>query len=137
MPKQPVNIRLNTDMIAALDNWAATHGTTRTGAIERLIARGLEERTTEEREAPDTPDTPDMREVCDVLRQSNADMREHIAQLYAQLAAKDAQIARAHELADHAQQLHMAELQQKALPSEGIRGRFARWMHRNADVAES
>lgn len=119
MAKRNVNIRLRDETIEAVEAWAEDHELTRTGAIEDLITKGLQpERSTNA-----------TNELTDVLRQSNADLRATVATLTMQLAEKDRQIAKAHELADQAHRMHAA-LIVKALPERtGLWNRITSWVH--------
>lgn len=155
MAKRHITARIEEGTAAALDRWAEAHGTGRSEAVERLLVAGMgapqeapggresaavdvmDQTPTEGKAGPsaapqDASGSSDgtaggLSEVVQVLRQSNADLRATVSTLTAQLAVKDEQIARAHELADHSQRLHMAEVA-KALPPEGgtsIRDRIA------------
>lgn len=112
MAKKQLGIRLETGTIAALDGYAEAHGISRTEAVERAVEALTGAQGPQVEKAPGT----DMRAVCDVLRESNADLRKTVSTLTAQLAVKDEQIRQAHDLADHSQRLHMAEVQ-RSLPA--------------------
>lgn len=128
--KKHVTLRIDGEVLDALDAWAEGHGMTRTAALERLVTDGMgassedapEARETGERAAEGEERTEtrpeDLRAVCEVLRASNADLRAEVSRLWSQLATKDEQIRTAQSLADHAQQLHAAEVT-RALPAEG------------------
>ena len=124
--KTHVTLRLDEGVLVRLDSYAEGSGISRTEAIERAIA-SLVESPSEGREGPNkAPDEEsrsethheDLRAVCEVLRASNADLRAEVSRLWAQLATKDEQIQAAQSLANHAQQLHAAEVT-RALPAEG------------------
>lgn len=126
--KKHVTIRVDSEVLEALDAWAEVHGMTRTAALERLVMDGMNvsnEGPSEDAEtggkAPEDAErvkthTEDLRAVCEVLRSSNADLRAEVSRLWSQLATKDEQIRTAQGLADHAQQLHAAEVT-RALPA--------------------
>lgn len=123
--KKHVTLRLDEDVLVRLDTYAEGHGISRTEAVERALV-SLFEGTSEGRETVEKPledeartetGSADLRAVCDVLRASNADLRAEVSRLWSQLATKDEQIRTAQSLADHAQQLHAAEVT-RALPAE-------------------
>lgn len=130
MGKSHVNARIDEKVLEALDAYAQAHGMTRTAALERLVMDGIraaEDVASEGREtvqeAPEDSEqaethSDELRAVIDVLRASNADLRAEVSRLWSQLATKDEQIRTAQSLADHAQQLHAAEVT-RALPAEG------------------
>lgn len=133
MSKQHISMRLESSTIEAVEAWASSHGTTRTAAIEALLLSGLDG-PAEGREKPQEAaggqggteaHADDLRAVCEVLRASNADLRAEVSRLWAQLSEKDAQIRSAQNIADHAQQLHAAEVT-RALPEEGEQTRTLR-----------
>lgn len=137
MGKSHVNARIDDNVLEALDAWAKDHGMTRTAAVERLVMDGIRanvdppsvgpeqrQRVDEGTERAETH-PEDLRAVIDVLRASNADLRAEVSRLWSQLATKDEQIRAAQNLADHAQQLHAAEVT-RALPAEGEETRTLR-----------
>lgn len=114
-------MRLPESLLAEVDAYADDNGVTRTSAVETLVRMGLEAAEdptegTERKPAPDAPQ-PDLRAVLEVLRESNADLRRHASQLYAQLDAKDKQIASLQTIVNQSQQLEMGRL--AAATSEG------------------
>ena len=125
------SIRLDADLMGRVQAHADTHGMRFSEAVASLLDRGLSavsegttqaaERPTEGRQDGERAEThtEDLRAVCEVLRASNADLRAEVSHLWAQLATKDEQITAAQSLADHAQQLHAAEVT-RALPAEGV-----------------
>lgn len=126
MAKKQLSVRLDAAVMERLDSYAEGSGISRTEAVERAIA-SLVENPSEGREGPPVADggeertethPEDLRAVCEVLRASNADLRAEVSRLWSQLATKDEQIRTAQSLADHAQQLHAAEVT-RALPAEG------------------
>lgn len=143
--KKHVTLRLDEGVLLRLDSYAEGNGISRTEAIERAIA-SLVESPSEGREGPNKAAeeeertetrSADLRAVCEVLRASNADLRAEVSRLWAQLATKDEQIQAAQSLADHAQQLHAAEVT-RALPAEGeetktLRQRIAAIFGRKGD----
>lgn len=122
MAKQSITVRLEAERVGVLDSWAEAHDMTRTEAVDAAI-KSL---TEADQDAPEGADgagraethADDLRAVCEVLRGSNADLRAEVSRLWAQLTEKDAQIRSLTGIADHAQQLHAAEVT-RALPSEG------------------
>lgn len=120
-------MRLPGALVDALDRYAADRGMTRTAAVEHIITDAL--RTSEdptegtERAGGTKAHNDELRAVVEVLRASNAGLREQVSHLYDQIRVKDKQIATAHDLADHAQALHMAEVQ-RALPAPRRRSLF-------------
>lgn len=129
--KKHVTIRIDSDVLSTLDAWAKGHGVSRTAALERLVVDGI---GTDKEDPPEGPERPtegrqdgeraethteDLRAVCEVLRASNADLRADVSRLWSQLATKDEQIRTLTGIADHAQQLHAAEVT-RALPAEGM-----------------
>ena len=115
MAKAHVNMRLDAEVLEALGKYAQGEGISRTEAVERLLRAGMahDGPTVEKGEdSADSGTTEHLQAIVDVLKDSNKDLR---ATLTAQLAVKDAQIARAHDLADHAQALHL-QAAQAALP---------------------
>lgn len=114
-------MRLPESLLAEVDAYADDNGVTRTSAVETLVRMGLEAAEdptegTKRKPAPDAPQ-PDLRAVLEVLRESNADLRRHASQLYAQLDAKDKQIASLQTIVNQSQQLEMGRL--AAATSEG------------------
>lgn len=144
MGKVHKTFRLDADIMAEVESWAEAHGMRQGEAVERLLADGLRYQQDRQEEPPRASERPqeatgdggqaethndDLRAVCELLRASNADLRAEVSRLWAQLATKDEQITRAHELADQSQRLHAAEVA-RALPPEGgttggLRGRLA------------
>jgi len=123
MTKVHRTIRLEADVSEAADAWAAECGLSKSEAIERLIRAGLDAAGPKDHSAQTDGTTGStegeaarLRAIVDLLTEHNRDLRQTVSTLTAQLAVKDGQIARAHDLADHAQQLHAAEVT-KALPS--------------------
>lgn len=130
MAKVLRSVRLEAGTFEAVDAWAKEHGTGKGEAMERLIRAGIDatsgnQTTAGATDADDGANihTSDQGAVIEALRASNADLREAlvgtravVSTLTAQLATKDEQIARAHDLAEHAQQLHAIETT-KALPA--------------------
>lgn len=142
MGKQHVNARFEVSTIEAVDSWAKSHGTTRSAALEALVLTGLnmpdappgppsDARETAQEAAQEEERTEahndDSRAVIAVLRRSNEDLRAEVSRLWAQMAEKDQQIRTAQNLADHAQQLHAAEVT-RALPAEA--GKHVSWWER-------
>ena len=126
MAKQPVNIRMNTEIITLLDDYAATHNTTRTSAIETLVILGLKADEAPRKEPSEVPDNS-LQVQVELLRESNENLREQQSHLWAEIG-RMAELARnAQNLADQAQTVHMAEIA-KNLPPETARERFSRWM---------
>jgi len=128
--RKHVTIRIDGEVLDALDAWAKGRGMTRTAALERLVMDGMSAtsegasdggetggKAPEDEERVETH-SDELRAVIDVLRASNADLRAEVSRLWSQLATKDEQIRAAQSLADHAQQLHAAEVT-RALPAEG------------------
>lgn len=129
MPKKQLSVRLDADVMERLDAYAEASGISRTEAVERAVS-SLTEAAQEPQEAAGGAERAethagDLRAVCEVLRASNADLRAEVSRLWSQLAEKDRQIAAAQGIADHAQQLHAAEVT-RALPAEGEETRTLR-----------
>ena len=133
MAKAHVNARLEASTIEALDEYAVARGVTRTAALEELITKGLQD-------GEPAPEGVNQREIIDLLRTSNADLREEVSRLWAQvgekdrqISEKDKQIAAAQELTDQAHHLHAADLTMgKALPEpRGVIGRITQWIHKD------
>lgn len=130
--RKHVTIRIDGEVLDALDAWANSRGMTRTAALERLVMDGMSATTEGTSDATETGEkapesqereethTDELRAVIDVLRASNADLRAEVSRLWSQLATKDEQINSLTGLADHAQKLHAAEVT-RALPAEGRR----------------
>ena len=125
MGRQVVSVRLDADTVEQLDGYARGEGISRTEAVESLIRAGIaasEQQDAEPRERATGGTTEGeaahLREVADLLRQNNTDLRQQISTLTAELSVKNEQLTRAHDLADHAQQLHAAEVT-RALPPDG------------------
>lgn len=130
--RKPVNMRLPEELIGRVDDYAADNGMSRTSAAENLIRTGLEaaeKPPTASVNASDTDDTqPEYKAVIDVLRESNADLRKHASQLYAQLGAKDEQIRSLQLIVNQSQQLEMGRLAASAKDGspETLRARIRR-----------
>ena len=133
MPKKQLSVRLDADVMERLDAYAEASGISRTEAVERAVsslteaAQEAAQEPQEDAGGPERAETHagDLRAVCEVLRASNADLRAEVSRLWSQLAEKDRQIAAAQGIADHAQQLHAAEVT-RALPAEGEETRTLR-----------
>lgn len=112
--RKPVNMRLPGALVDALDRYAADHGLTRTGAVEHIITGAIQaaERPTEATEQAGGTNVPgvDYRAVLEVLRESNADLRRHTSELYAQLATKDRQIESLQVIVNQSQQIEMGRI---------------------------
>lgn len=124
MAKVHKSYRLDAGVVADVEAYARDGSLSNSEAVERLLRAGLDDHAnggTDHAEAVTEPRGTDLQAVCNVLRQSNADLRQTVSTLVAQLTVKDEQIRRAHEIADHSQRLHMAEVA-KALPPEGGTG---------------
>lgn len=119
--RKPVNMRLPESLLSEVDAYADDNGITRTSAVENLVRMGLEaaEDATEGTQHKPASDVPhhDYKAVLEVLRESNSDLRRHASQLYAQLDAKDKQIASLQTIVNQSQQLEMGRL--AAATSEG------------------
>lgn len=130
--RKPVNMRLPEELIGRVDDYAAGNGMNRTAAAEKLIRTGLEaaeKPTTASVDASTTDDTrSEYKAVVDVLRESNADLRKHTSQLYAQLGAKDEQIRTLQLIVNQSQQLEMGRLAASAKDGspETLRARIRR-----------
>lgn len=112
--RKPVNLRLPVDVVDAVDSYAADHDQTRTSAVETLLTSALEaaekpSEATEQAEAPNIQQ-PDQTAVIAVLRDSNADLRRHTSELYAQLATKDKQIESLQVIVNQSQQIEMGRI---------------------------
>lgn len=137
MAKAHVNMRLDAEVLEALNQYAQGAGISRTEATERLLRAGMAQggpTVDKGEDSADSGTTERLRTIVEVLRDSNKDLRATVSTLTAQLAVKDEQISRAHDLADHAQALHM-QAAQRALPHEGgssVRDRIASLFGRGA-----
>lgn len=119
---QQITLRLDAETVQLLESWASENGMTRAEAARFAILALTEPNqgdtdVTEDNERAETQ-ADDLRGVCEVLRASNTDLRAEVSRLWAQLATKDEQIQSLTGLANHAQQLHAAEVT-RALPPEG------------------
>lgn len=126
MAKIRVNMRLEADVVEALDAYAVGRGISKTEALDQLLRASLCDATEAPQEADSGQGEPSdhddgERAVVEVLRASNADLRAEVSHLWAQMAEKDKQIQNAHELADQAHRLHAAEVS-RALPESKGRG---------------
>lgn len=123
MAKVQISVRIDADVLARVEAFAADAGITRAGAVERLVVAGLD--------ADQHRDGSGDAEVLVVLRESNADLRMTVSTLTAQLAVKDDQISTLTSLADHAQQLHAMSTTKALAPAEAERvtlgERWRRW----------
>lgn len=141
MARAQFSARVEASTLEALDAYAQAHGMTRTAALEALLEAALGGDHGAGEADREGGQAGDLRAVCDVLRQSNADLRATVSTLTAQLAEKDGQIAQALTLADHAQALQAAQAREKLLAAaeavdvrqdgeerKGWRARLARWI---------
>lgn len=123
MAKVQISVRIDADLLARVEAFAADAGITRAGAVERLVVAGLD--------GDQNRDGSGDAEVLVVLRESNADLRMTVSTLTAQLAVKDDQISTLTSLADHAQQLHAMSTTKALAPAEAERvtlgERWRRW----------
>lgn len=107
-------MRLPEELIGRVERYAGRENITRTSAVERLVTIGLEAVEKPEAEAVNARATDEPqaehKAVLDVLRESNADLRKHASQLYAQLGAKDEQIRTLQLIVNQSQQLEMGRL---------------------------
>lgn len=136
MAKKVVSIRLEAESVEALDAYASAHDLSRAEAVEVAIksldhedAPGTSQKPPEVPEDAERPEThaEDHRAVVEVLRASNADLRQEVSRLWLQISEKDQQIRSLQGIADHAQQLHAAEVT-RALPPTGPRPSFWSWL---------
>ena len=118
MGKRTISIRLDGEIVEALDTWAEEHGTSRTDAITTAITALTEAQEAAEGNGRAETHDSDLKAVCEALKASNVDLRQEVSRLWAQLAEKDTQIQSLTGIANHAQQLHAAEVA-RALPGEG------------------
>ena len=124
MPKVHKTFRMGAESVELLEAYARDAGISNSEAMERLIRAGTAQDGPKGAEPTDgandgtTERLEGLQAVVDVLRESNTDLRATVSTLTAQIAAKDAQITRAHELAYNAQALHLQETQ-RALPDRG------------------
>lgn len=130
--RKPVNMRLPEELIGRVESYAGENGITRTSAVERLVAIGLETVEKPDVEPVNKSVTDDVQKehkgVIDVLRESNADLRRHASQLYMQLSAKDEQIRTLQLIVNQSQQLEMGRLAASTKDSspETLRARIRR-----------
>ena len=118
MTKVHKSFRLDAEAVAELEAFAKEAGISNAEALQRLIQAGVERigQKAAEGDTEGAQDTTEaLRGIVDVLRESNTDLRATVSTLTAQLAVKDEQITRAHELAYNAQALHLQDAQ-RALP---------------------
>ena len=138
MPKVHKTFRMGPESVELLEAYARDAGISNSEAMERLIRAGTAQDGPKDAAPTDGADsgtTERLQAVVDVLRESNSDLRQTVSTLTMQLSVKDeqiaainAQIAQAHDLANQAQQLHAID-KQRALPEhrpslwERMRGR--------------
>lgn len=151
--------RLDVELVERLDAWAEAHGMTQAEAVRKLLAAALEDadkghegeedaRSTHSQGQEGGEDAPTPTAGADTLAMLGdhiRDMRATISTLTAQVAAKDEQIQRLADIADHAQALQAAQAQTQLLEAagavdvqqgveregtqrQGWRARLARWI---------
>lgn len=112
MAKKVLSLRLDDELVAAIDEYAAGHGLSRTRAVEVLVGSAMSDDG--DGGAKDSDEHDDGRgellAALAVLRESNVTLRETVASLTARLSE-------AMQIADHAQQLH-ALAEKKLLPPD-------------------
>lgn len=140
MARVQISVRIDADVLAQVEVYAADAGIKRATAIERLVVAGLDGQQQQQQvNDADSADKSDV-DVVAVLRENNADLRMVVSTLTAQLAAKDDQMAAKDDqisaltsLADHAQQLHAMSTTKSLAPAEAERvtlgERWRRWWH--------
>lgn len=138
MGKKSITVRLEAELVEALDAYAETNGKSRTQAVEDALEALLDGSVRDGEPTADAGKGSADGALMEALRASNADLRAAlvdtratVAALTAQLSVKDEQIARAHELVDQSHRLQMAEVQRgrKALPGprgEGLMAKIRR-----------
>lgn len=117
MGKRTISIRLDGEIVEALDAWAEEHGTSRTDAITTAITALTEAQEAAEGNGRAETHDSDPKAVLEVLRASNSDLRQEVSRLWAQLATKDAQLETAQKTLDQEQRLH-AITAARSLPGE-------------------
>ena len=115
--KRTISIRLDGEIVEALDAWAEEHGTSRTDAITTAITALTEAQEAAEGNGRAETHDSDPKAVLEVLRASNSDLRQEVSRLWAQLATKDAQLETAQKTLDQEQRLH-AITAARSLPGE-------------------
>lgn len=126
MARQQISVRIDAEVLARVEAFAADAGIKRATAVERLVVAGLDgqqhHQQVNDAESADKSDV----DVVAVLRESNADMRAEISKLWAQ-------IDKLTDVADHAQQLHAMSTTKSLAPAEAERvtlgERWRRWWH--------
>lgn len=112
--RKPVNMRLPGPLVEALDRYAADRGMTRTSAVEAIVTDAIQaaEKPAEATEQAGGTNVPgvDYKAIVEVLKESNADMRRHASELYAQLASKDRQIDALQVIVNQSQQIEMGRI---------------------------
>ena len=116
--KKHLTLRIDEEVVQALDTWAEEHGTSRTDAITTAITALTEAQEAAEGQGRAETHGSELKAVCEALKASNVDLRAEVSRLWSQLAEKDTQIQSLTGIANHAQQLHAAEVA-RALPGEG------------------
>lgn len=141
MAKVHKSYRIEAGTVAEVEAYAHEAGVSNSEAVERLLRAGLDAGQEDQAGGRGA----DLQGVCDVLRQSNADLRQTVSTLVAQLAVKDEQTRRLADIADHAQALQAAQAQTQLLEAagavdaqqgieqdgtrrQGWRARLARWI---------
>lgn len=109
MAKRVLSLRLDDELVAAIDEYAAERGMSRTGAVEALVTGAMSDDGGDRAEDSGAPDG-ELLAALEVLRESNVTLRETVASLTARLTD-------AMQIADHAQQLH-ALAEKKLLPPD-------------------
>lgn len=93
MAKQQLSARLEADTIAAVDSWAQAHGTTRTEALERILAQGMTGGAESSGDAAG-PSAGELR----ALRNHLEDMRQQVAEKDKQIGELVSAVGRAQAL---------------------------------------
>ena len=120
MAKVQISVRIDADLLARVEAFAADAGITRAGAVERLVVAGLDADQHRDEHRDGSGDA----EVLAALRQNNTDLRMTVSTLTAQLAAMNRAL-------DQEQKLHAMSTTKALAPAEAERvtlgERWRRW----------
>lgn len=105
------NYRLPKELVERVQTFSESHGISETEGATRLLALGLESDDKSKQEQSDViAEVQALKEQRDILREYLATTKEHVSTLAVQLAEKDEQIRRLHDIAEHAQALEAAHV---------------------------
>lgn len=130
MAKVHKSYRIEADIADRVAAWAAEHGTSITQAVEDLLTCAMDEESARDTEDTATTATASGEDVRELLRQIDTltaqaetwqeqkamlgehilDLRSTVSNLTAQVAEKDRQIERLHDITEHSQMLEAAQV---------------------------